>query len=197
MIVECHSCTMRYHLDSSVLGSKGCPVRCTGCGHIWHQSPPQSKNMLIERPEDSPPNRVSFSHITKRIVTILLLLFFGMGAFYVGRKSTSSLGPWVDGWIELWSKDNKQTHLEIVSFSFHNSENGQILCQGSIRNLSDQSIHSPKIMLMLCEANSNGQKTRHQKEHILNAVQIKPGEIQPFSLTLPASSYLSITATTF
>jgi predicted Zn finger-like uncharacterized protein/SLAP domain-containing protein len=196
MIVECHSCAMRYHLDNAVLGSKGCPVRCTGCGHIWHQSPPPTKNMLIPRPEENSTNRTSFSLSTKRILMILVFVFFGMGSFFAGRQSTKSLGPWIDGWIELWGTESKKSHLEMTSFSFQSTEDGQVLCQGSLRNTSDQTIHSPKIMLLLCAINAEGKTTTQKKEHVLNNVQIQAGQAQPFSLMLPASSYLSITATT-
>ena len=70
MIVQCPLCEMRYHLDDSVLGSKGCQVRCTACGHIWHQNPPESKNMLIKVPKKSETVQQGFSIGTKIIIAI-------------------------------------------------------------------------------------------------------------------------------
>ena len=39
MIVRCSSCATRYQVDLSALGEAGRRVRCTRCGHVWHQTP--------------------------------------------------------------------------------------------------------------------------------------------------------------
>ncbi len=39
MIVRCPSCATRYLVDLSALGEAGRRVRCTRCGHVWHQTP--------------------------------------------------------------------------------------------------------------------------------------------------------------
>ena len=39
MIVRCPSCATRYLVDPSALGEAGRRVRCTRCGHVWHQTP--------------------------------------------------------------------------------------------------------------------------------------------------------------
>jgi predicted Zn finger-like uncharacterized protein len=41
MIVTCTACQTRYRVDEQELGgAAGRAVRCTNCGHIWHQAPP-------------------------------------------------------------------------------------------------------------------------------------------------------------
>jgi len=41
MIVTCTACQTRYRVDEQELGGTGGrDVRCTNCGHIWHQAPP-------------------------------------------------------------------------------------------------------------------------------------------------------------
>lgn len=193
MIVQCRPCKMRYHLDDSVLGSKGCQVRCTACGHIWHQSAPVSKNMLVTVPAESDlPQRV-FSVSTKRFVGILALCIVGFGSFYLGRQSLDTLGPWVDGWTELMWINRKKPTLELVSFSFQSTDAGKIICQGSVRNLSDKTIVSPKIQLTLRDFNAAGNHTQ-KRDHILENIQISPGQSQTFSLSLPQSSFSAVTA---
>ena len=39
MIVRCSSCVTRYRVDTAALGETGRRVRCTNCGHVWHQTP--------------------------------------------------------------------------------------------------------------------------------------------------------------
>jgi len=39
MIVTCPECSVRFLLASNVLGEEGHNVRCSSCGHVWHQMP--------------------------------------------------------------------------------------------------------------------------------------------------------------
>ena len=40
MIVRCTACTTRYRVDPAALGETGRRLRCTRCGHVWHETPP-------------------------------------------------------------------------------------------------------------------------------------------------------------
>ncbi len=192
MIVHCRSCAMRYHLDDSVLGSKGCQVRCTACGYIWHQSPPPAKNMLVPQGEESLPVHKGFSRGTKIALFTVSLLLASSGSFFLGRNSFGSLGPWIDGCIELWHNSEKKPDLEITSFSIQSTDEGNVVCQGSLRNLSNRTINSPKILIL--RNDGYGKTAVQKKEHILKDTNLEPGQVQSFSLTLPASSCAFITA---
>ena len=194
MIVQCRSCKMRYHLDDSVLGSKGCQVRCTACGHIWHQTAPESKNMLVTTAKESDSEHRGFSVGTKRILGIVALCAVGCGSFYLGRQSLDTLGPWVDGWIELFLSQRKDPKLELTSFAFQSTDEGKMICHGSVRNLSDKTIISPKIQLCLWEFDSSGKKIPIKKDHALENTQILSGQSQTFSLDFPQSKCSSVTA---
>ncbi|MEM7169857.1 MAG: DUF3426 domain-containing protein [Pseudomonadota bacterium] len=39
MIIQCESCQVSFELDASLLGETGRKVRCSKCGHQWHQAP--------------------------------------------------------------------------------------------------------------------------------------------------------------
>jgi predicted Zn finger-like uncharacterized protein len=55
MIVTCTACQTRYRLDEQELGgTAGRAVRCTNCGHIWHQAP-----LAIEAPTGKDSSRIA------------------------------------------------------------------------------------------------------------------------------------------
>lgn len=50
MIITCSSCLKRYLIDPVLLGSTGRTVRCSSCGHIWHQPPPDDMPRVLDEP---------------------------------------------------------------------------------------------------------------------------------------------------
>ena len=40
MIVRCSACKTRYLVEPAALGEAGRRLRCTHCGHVWHEPPP-------------------------------------------------------------------------------------------------------------------------------------------------------------
>lgn len=49
MIVRCSACATRYLLDPAALGESGRRVRCTRCGHLWHEPPPADEDAAPDR----------------------------------------------------------------------------------------------------------------------------------------------------
>ena len=56
MILTCPACSTRYTLDPQSLGPDGRKVRCTQCGHVWHQDPPADmpRSCMRRIPEKAP-----------------------------------------------------------------------------------------------------------------------------------------------
>jgi len=52
MIINCPSCKGRYKVEPAQFGPKGRRVRCTACGNLWTEKPPQDFPQSIE-PEAS------------------------------------------------------------------------------------------------------------------------------------------------
>ena len=55
MIISCPSCSARFTVDDSALGPEGRKVKCSKCGHIWHQQP---EPVALE-PDPEPPPAVA------------------------------------------------------------------------------------------------------------------------------------------
>lgn len=56
MILTCPACSTRYTLDPQSLGPDGRKVRCTQCGHVWHQDPPADMPRPLALPRDENPD---------------------------------------------------------------------------------------------------------------------------------------------
>lgn len=52
MIINCPSCKSRYKVEPEQFGAKGRRVRCTACGNLWKEKPPEDFPQPVE-PEAS------------------------------------------------------------------------------------------------------------------------------------------------
>ena len=57
MIITCESCETQYAVPSEAIPPEGKKVKCTACGHIWHQVPLEA---LVDNVDDieAPPDEV-------------------------------------------------------------------------------------------------------------------------------------------
>ena len=55
MIITCDACLKRYLIDPLSLGASGREVRCSSCGHVWHQNPPEDMPKSLEIPSSQNP----------------------------------------------------------------------------------------------------------------------------------------------
>ncbi|MDJ0894136.1 MAG: zinc-ribbon domain-containing protein [Alphaproteobacteria bacterium] len=49
MIVTCPQCDTRFKVPEGVFPATGRKVKCSGCGHIWHQNPPESVEAAVSK----------------------------------------------------------------------------------------------------------------------------------------------------
>src|SRR5437016_11032432 len=56
MIITCPQCETRYTADAASFPASGRKVRCSKCGHLWHQAAPEPERVLApEAPAASAP----------------------------------------------------------------------------------------------------------------------------------------------
>jgi predicted Zn finger-like uncharacterized protein len=57
MIITCPQCETRYTADDASFPASGRKVRCSKCGHLWHQAAPEPEPVLA--PEAPPASRAA------------------------------------------------------------------------------------------------------------------------------------------
>src|SRR5438552_9436523 len=57
MIITCPQCETRYTADAASFPASGRRVRCSKCGHVWHQAAPEPEPVVA--PEAPPAGRTA------------------------------------------------------------------------------------------------------------------------------------------
>jgi predicted Zn finger-like uncharacterized protein len=105
MIVTCSSCSTRYLVDPSQLGSGGRTVRCAKCSHSWLQMPPPDMPQAIE--PTPPPSFISgnlpvLARPRRRRMPALTWVGLGLavavvvGAVVQGREAITAQWPYAE-----------------------------------------------------------------------------------------------------
>jgi len=191
MIVQCRHCHMRYDLDEQVLGSKGCHVRCTNCGHIWHQAPlPQRNALVAQSPHvDStssvtmPPSPLARSWSLRILMGMLYVVVFVSGVY-----SPTWFKPWIQSWKELvCPMAQSAIVLELEKCQWGLGEDGQWHLKGQLRNRSDRDISDPDVIIEYTSIDAKTAVTSLQtKRHTCHDVRLLPNQSHEFHLMIPA-----------
>ena len=190
MIVSCSSCMKRYYLDGEILGSHGRQVRCTHCGHTWHQlspPPPQLAVMVPTVPQKNLPKNQFFQ---RRFFSLALLIFFFIAT--VMTFMGISLFLW-----NQWNIHKESSHfvlkflpedaqsptpsLEILNLSFRASTTG-ILVEGYLYNTSTKPALIPPLLLRFVKQTTEGAKILHSISYTFTNNTISAGETRFFSI---------------
>lgn len=190
MIVQCRNCQMRYELDEQVVGSKGCHVRCTSCGHIWHQLPLPQSNAIVAKPpllNESIPPSASTRGKRSWMVKIMWILSYA-GLFTAGAYSPVVMKPWIQSWKELiWPVAGLSNRVEIESFQWRLADDQLCHAQGKIYNRSEHPVYDPEVIVeytMLDEKTLT--KTTYKKRHVCYSVRLLPQQSCEFQITVAA-----------
>ena len=96
MIVRCSNCETRYLIDPAALGETGRRVRCTNCGHVWHQTPvgdapAASDSAAPSVPLDRPPAWAAWAAAALFVIAALAGLALARNAIVTSWPGTVSI----------------------------------------------------------------------------------------------------------
>jgi predicted Zn finger-like uncharacterized protein len=189
MIIQCHSCGIRYLLDDDVLGSRGCHVRCTACGTIWHQSAaPLPQYALVKRTEDPTEDTKTANHSSLFWISIACIIALTLGAALFALSKNYFIGafPKIRDLYSLLNFKSDTHSVEIISFSFKKDvQNSALLCHGILHNTSKNTIKSPILMLAFAKTSPTEKHAIEKIYHTLSHITLNEKESCIFSFTLP------------
>lgn len=192
MIVSCSSCMKRYYLDGDILGSQGRQVRCTHCGHTWHQlsPPPPQLAVVVQNPSPTNPPDRRLSPKRWRGFSLALLFFFFVAT------AVTFMGISLFLWNQ-WNIHEENSHfvlkflpddasssiqpLEILTLSFRSSSTG-IVIEGYLHNTSTKSMVIPPLLLRFIKQTTEGAKILHSISYTFTDNTISAGETRFFSI---------------
>ncbi|HEY6335430.1 MAG TPA: DUF3426 domain-containing protein [Alphaproteobacteria bacterium] len=211
MILTCPSCTTRYMVDPTKLGSDGRFVRCGKCSHTWHEVAPPNTPRQIDpipmsiEPRPIPPgsNLPAFRPKPKERghawgwAILVLIVAAIVGGAILARSQIVAAWPPAARIYALFEPKATEAHagLSVVNVASRRSvENGvQVLVvEGEVANNSREALAVPPLTGVLRDA-----EQRDLQHWTFNATEPKllPGEVAKFSTTLtnPSSDATDLT----
>ena len=184
MILTCPECSTRYLVDPRNLGATGRMVRCAGCAHTWHQTPPQEAPPPVDAPRlevgpadavepDTGPRtagRVQLPALpTPRhrssglgwfAYAVLMIAVIAGGAWWT-RAQLVSLWPDLAIYYEMAGVPVEFAQAD--SFEIHDittsdeDENGlpTLIIKGEVSNVSPVAKQVPKLKVTLLDSNKH------------------------------------------
>jgi len=203
MILSCSACSTRYLLDPDVLTSDGRRVRCTKCGHVWHQEPPGSSRVQAESapaesrtiPRDSDLGQAR--HATaggRNFLGWATLLLFVAGTIVIGflaRQQVVTAWPPIERLYMLVGLESEVigTGLEIRNVTSERLlEEGiqSLVIKGEVMNTSEAVREVPNLSGRLQDSQGG---TVHEWRFAATEARLLPGEIVIFETRVENPSF--------
>ncbi len=155
MIVSCSSCATRYQVDLSALGEAGRQVRCTRCGHVWHQTPsadaPEAPGSTAPPvPLDRPPAWAGWAAAGLFVIAALAGLALARNAIVDSWPGTVSIYDAVGLPIQAPHAQG----LRIVDVESERVQEGDrtiLLVRGLVENTTDKGRRLPPLRAVLAD----------------------------------------------
>ena len=155
MIVSCSSCATRYQVDLSALGEAGRQVRCTRCGHVWHQTPsadaPEAPgSTALPVPLDRPPAWAGWAAAGLFVIAALAGLALARNAIVDSWPGTVSIYDAVGLPIQAPHAQG----LRIVDVESERVQEGDrtiLLVRGLVENTTDKGRRLPPLRAVLAD----------------------------------------------
>jgi predicted Zn finger-like uncharacterized protein len=153
MIVKCNACSVRYHLDDDVLGSKGRYVRCSTCKHVWYQDPPSpSPYTLVPIAHGqlivSPATKSKYPPIRFFWVGLSLILVTCLGASGIILYQKNRLNSPLQGWSALLrvkhESEEEKIHIQHVTYRYTPHS---VICKVDCVNTTKELVYIPLLFV--------------------------------------------------
>ena len=155
MIVRCSACRTRYLVDPAALGETGRRVRCTNCGHVWHQTPGTdapdvSDSRVAPVPLDRPPAWAGWVAAGLFVIAALAGLALARNAIVTSWPSTVSIYDAVG----LPIQSPQAQGLRIVDVQSERVKDGDriiLLVRGTVENTTEKGRRLPPLRAVLAD----------------------------------------------
>lgn len=155
MIVRCSACKTRYLVDLSALGETGRRVRCTNCGHVWHQSPAAdapkvSDSVASPVPLDRPPAWAGWAAAGLFVVAALAGLALARNAIVDCWPGTVSIYDAVGLPIQTPQAQGLRV-VDVQSERVQEADRTILLVRGLVENTTDKGRRLPPLRAVLAD----------------------------------------------
>ena len=158
MIVRCSACKTRYLVDPAALGEAGRRVRCTSCGHVWHQTPeadtteaPQSADAIVPTaPLSRPPAWAGWAAAGLFVIAALAGLALARNAIVVSWPGTVSTYDAVGLPIQAPLAQG----LRVIDVEYERVQEGErtiLLVRGAVENTTEKGRRLPPLQAVLAD----------------------------------------------
>lgn len=161
MIVRCSACATRYLVDPVALGETGRRVRCTNCGHVWHESPsadapetPQAADSAAPpvppAPLTRPPEWAGWAAAGLFVVAALAGLALARNAIVANWPSTVAIYDAVGLPIQAPQAQGLRI-VDVESERVQEGERTILLVRGAVENITDKGRRLPPLRAVLAD----------------------------------------------
>ena len=155
MIVRCSACRTRYLVDPAALGEAGRRVRCTNCGHVWHQTPAAEAAEAPDKaapsvPLDRPPAWAGWVAAGLFVIAALAGLALARNAIVTSWPGTVSIYDAVGLPIQAPQAQG----LRIVDVQSERVKDGDrtiLLVRGAVENTTEKGRRLPPLRAVLAD----------------------------------------------
>ena len=186
MIVRCSACKTRYRVDPAALGEAGRRVRCTSCGHVWHQTPeadapeaPQAVDTAAPpapAPLSRPPAWAGWAGALLFVIAALAGLALARNAIVVSWPGTVSTYDAVGLPIQAPLAQG----LRVIDVEYERVQEGErtiLLVRGAVENTTEKGRRLPPLQAVLAD---EAGASLHQWQVAALALVLDGGQSTPF-----------------